>query len=364
MSSYSPPFAPNIPTKITREMFHLVVIPVLYRFTEDTLKQNPKSTGVYVSLSKKDGGASDSVNGKDVKSLAKELVDKGLIHHGAIRSFIQNEGKDQPIALQGMKPFSDIWGALGWVWRSDKDTYPFTNRHVAGIHLELHPELIKKFGVNFGNDKDTRFFKWFESEQYTLPKELVTVLQSGKDPMTKEQRNLLERIKSGENISDKEAENLVDGIYNFMSIPFIEFPEKMRLECEEKMSDKNFPKEEYERMEYWYSGVYSKINHVAFRSYNIKNLHEQMKEKGVVITALQGSYPLTQYGSYVKDVRHKWAEFIMPEILRSNKGELLDFENILTDIEHEERQFRLGNANALFPAATPQHISQKRDKQL
>lgn len=353
-----PNTAPAAKSKITQQMFKAIVPALIRRFTEDTIKTNPDSFAIYSGTNSADGGCADLIShSNSPESLAEQLTAKHLIDHGAIRS-IKHLASDN-IALAGITPFLERWQALGFIIRSPYDFYPFKDRGVLGIHIEAHPDFILKCGLNAGNEYDPRYFKWFLSEQSSavipenLRGEIIEILNNGKDPMNAAQLQLLERVKNGETLNDSEIENLIDGMYNFMSVPFAEIPKNLSKKIDDALHN---DKANYKIIEYFYSCFYSKINHVAYLSQNARSLFEIMGEAKLDLTDFQGSDPLQQFGRNATKMENKWGEFIQRGILKNAAGQTIDHSGKPSDKPFIKRNFEFKNADNLFPAGIPKEM--------
>jgi hypothetical protein len=349
------PAAPALKSKITKSMCLAIVPALVQKFTENTIETNSDSFAYYSNTPANKGGCKDLIKSSNSpESLAEQLTRKNLIDHSAIRS-IRDLASDN-IALSGVTPFQQRWAALGFITRSPFDTYPFKDRGVFGTHIELHPKLIKECKLNAGTAHDPRYFKWFLSEQsssyitneHRTP--LLALLGKGKDPMTSDQLKLLEKVSHGKNLKDKEIESVIDGMYNFMSVPFAKVPKDLRESMEASLKN---DKANYKSIEYYYSYLFSKINHVAYISQNSRALFEIMQNAKLDLTGFQGKEPLQQFGVNAKKVEYKWAEFIERSVLRDEKGNLTDHSGKRSANQYVKRNFEFTNADKLFPAGIP-----------
>lgn len=349
------PAAPTLKSQITKAMCLAIVPALVQKFTEDTIQTNPDSFAYYSRTPAKNGGCEDLIkHSNSPESLAEQLTKKNLIDHGAIRSI--RDLASNNIALSGVTPFVQRWAALGFIIRSPFDTYPFKDRGVFGTHIELHPSLIKECKLNAGASHDPRYFKWFLSEQsscYITNEhriELLILLNKGKDPMTEDQLKCLQKLSLGKNLKDKEIESVIQGMYDFMSVPFIKVPKDLRESMENSLKN---DKANYKSIEYYYSYLFSKINHVAYLSQNARGLFEIMQSAKLDLTGFQGSEPLQQFGVNAKKVENKWGEFIQRSILRDEQGNLTDHSGNASQKQHVKRNFEFANADKLFPAGIP-----------
>jgi len=350
-----PEHAPAIKSKITSAMCSAIVPELIKLFTIDTIKTNPDSFRIYSEASNADGGCKDLITqSNNAQDLAEQLIANKLIDHGAIRS-IRDLASDN-IALKGVDPFIERWEALGFIIRSPFDTYPFKDRGVMGVHIELHPDLVEECDLNMGENYDPRYFKWFLSEQSSgfipdyLQKHIVELLNKAQDPMTPPQKIFLKRLQAGDNLRDNEIEEVINGMYNFMSHPFAEVTDELNNKIQKAFEE---DKENHKIIEYFYSGLFSKINHVAYSSKNARRLFETMQKSGLDTTAYQGAEPLQQFGVNAPSIKDKWGEFIQRSILKDSNGNLIDHNGVLANKEYIKRNFEFKNADNLFPAGIP-----------
>lgn len=357
---------PECYSKITKVMFDAVVMPVLEQMAAYALSHNPQSTRLYVLTNSTKGGCGDlrdnKVDTDDYPKLAQDLVGRGLLDHGAIRSFYKI-GSANPV-LSGVKLFQERWQALGFIHRNPaSDNYDFADRGVKGLHMELHPELIRDFGVNRYEDYDPHFFRWFMSHQDfdAIPDifaDFKGLLDNAEDPMTESQQKLLLRVQKGENLDSEEISQLRVGLYRFMTEPAVMVDDALSAQGANTLAQLEEASSDYKCGEYAVSGMQSTMNHVAFVTKDCKAFYKEMQGAGISVLPFQQSPDgkLMQFGSPAANSRVPWQEVIERCPITDDAGNYVDHDGNPSDKAYLKRTFEARNAGNLFAAGTPDSV--------
>lgn len=118
---------------------------------------------------------------------------------------------------RGIESIERIFGPLGWKRGVDETgkeyRYDFPNMHVRAIHLEYppdRPDLPKMFVSELIVD---------ELEAADAAK-IKADLADTKDPLTQDDKTLLNRLANGETVTESQAENLIQHCYKALTRPW------------------------------------------------------------------------------------------------------------------------------------------------
>lgn len=354
MSSF-PGVIPKLNTKITPQMCEAIVIPLMISLTAKSIRENPEAVELYLKYK---GGDYSKLSLSDEQKLAEEIVRKGDMDHVAIRSIMAARSTSSSnIALQGLDPFKNRMEAIGFCHLvPDSDVYKFPNG-VEGIHLELHPSLMSARQLNFNGPKHAPdFAKIFMSHMFiddmpkSFNKELAAALENGKDTMTVQELSLLQRVREGENLNDKELDILNAGLFRFMTRDFVEIPKGLMDAMTAELEEHPENSMEFKKTEYPRSRVVSNTNHCAYNTPDLPALYKIMENEGLGLIPVQHMGHLRQFGVNTSSLSKQWVEFIERQKLKNEAGHNVDYNGKECKEGYPTRGFKPNNAYALFSA--------------